>query len=127
MSKPDEYDSAGPEPKKQFISIILIPGMKQVGYFLRSGSSSDAIRTMRNDILNQLDGEDRTALKDQVKILESYELTAPRTMLELEHVWQNISAYLHTRYLREFLWAKPRNPVRGKLGDKPVEHNNGHE
>jgi hypothetical protein len=116
-------DLALQEPKKTFINMIIIPAMRQIGYYLANESTA-AIRTMRNSILNQLDEQDRLELADVVKELEGYEKNLPHNRLELEHTYQKITAHLHVHYLREFgiraMNPNPR-PIRNEEPQQATE------
>jgi hypothetical protein len=89
------------EPKKVFVNMIIIPAMRQIGYCLVT-SPTESIRSIRNNILNQLEEQDREELADIIKKLEDYEKNAPRDRLELEHLYQEVTQHLHVHYLREF-------------------------
>ena len=96
------------EPKKVFVNFILF-NMKIIEtqiYF--SGTVSAAVTSLRG-LIGSLNQQSQKKLKPELEKLKEYASNGRFTRLDIETIYQDVSAYLHKTYLKEVGIAHPRH------------------
>ena len=106
------------EPRKVFVNFLIlnINQVEQKIFFSRN--HIQAIRPLQG-LISSLDSKSQENLKEQLEQLNSFEMNVNLCTRDvITKIYREVLKYLHATYLKEVQFARPREPRRGKLGDK---------
>lgn len=110
----EDFDFAQ-ESKKVFVNFLILNCnlIEQKIYF--GGSATSAIRPLKG-LIDSLDAQSKKKLKQQYEDLQSFEANVYLCSRErMEQIYSQVLSYLHSTYLKEMRFARPKYPSK-KLG-----------
>ncbi len=103
-SQPFDFDQ---EPRKVFIN-FLIYNMKQIEFqIFFTRKLSPAVKSLRG-LIGSLDAKSQKTLKRLYESLVRFDATGNFQRSDVEHIYNEVCAYLHKTYLKEMWLARPK-------------------